>query len=120
MNDRQNIERLIASRHPCAVVSTFEEDYVLGLLREIALERGSELWLWTVSKGIRDGLIAGSRPLPDTEHPAAALYYAAENQKGGVWVMADLAGHLKDERTLPRFARSDRAILEQRHDAAAR
>lgn len=118
MTDRENIERLIASRHPCAVVSTFEEDYVLGLLREIAIERGSELWLWTVSKGIRDGLLAGSRPVPDTEHPAAALYYAAENQKGGVWVMADLAGHLKDDRTLrvlreaiSRFAESGTTLL---------
>ncbi len=100
MTDRVAIERLIAARHPCVAISTFEEDYVLSLLREIALERSQELWLWTVSQGVRDGMLAGSTSLADTEHPAAALYFAADQQRGGIWVMTDLAGHLKDERTL--------------------
>ena len=45
--------------------------------------------------------IANSASIADTEHPAAALFYLARmRQKQGIYVMLDLAGHLKDDRTL--------------------
>jgi len=101
VTDRQRLEQLLLTRHPCVAVQTFEEEYVLGLLSETAVERGWDLWMWTVSHGLRDGLLAGSPSVPDTEHPAAALFLLGrDRRKQGIYVMLDLAGHLKDERTL--------------------
>ena len=99
-----DLDQLITARHPCLAVATFEEEYVLGLLREIAVERGWELWLWSITQGVRDGLIADIPAIPDTDHPAAALYHVGRQQqavhKPALFVMVDLADHLKDGRTL--------------------
>jgi ATP-dependent 26S proteasome regulatory subunit len=102
MTDLEQIDQLLTARHPCLAVSTFEEDYVLGLLREAAVERGWDLWLWSVTRGLSDGLLADSPPVLNSEHPAAALYHVANQQphKAAVYAFVDLADHLKDGRTL--------------------
>ena len=102
MTDFDHFNQLITARHSCIAVSTFEEDYVLGLLRQLAVERGWEIWLWSVTTGVRDGLIADSPPVLNTDHPAGALYHFSRNtpHKPGLYVMTDLADHLKDGRTL--------------------
>ena len=104
MTDLQHIDQLITARHPCLAIASFEEDYVLGLLRQVAVERGWDLWLWSVTRGLRDGLIAGTPPVPDTDHPAGALYHIAHGRnqphKPALYVTVDLADHLKDGRTL--------------------
>jgi AAA+ superfamily predicted ATPase len=102
MTDLEQIDQLITARHACVAISTLEEDYVLGLLREIAVQRGWELWLWSISRGLSDGLLADSPPVLNTEHPAAALYHLSRQQsfKPALYVTVDLADHLKDGRTL--------------------
>jgi AAA+ superfamily predicted ATPase len=111
MTDLEHVNQLLTARHPCVAVSTFEEDYVLGLLRQAAVERGLELWLWSVSRGLSDGLLADSPPVLNTEHPAAALYHVARQQsfRPALYVTVDLADHLKDGRTL----RLLREVVEQ-------
>jgi SpoVK/Ycf46/Vps4 family AAA+-type ATPase len=104
--DRDELDRLITARHACIAISTPEEEYVLTMVRELAVERGQELWVWSVTQGLREGLLAGSPPSPDSEHPAAALYLITQGRpqgQQGIYVMLDLAGHLKDERTLRAF-----------------
>jgi len=103
--DRQRLEHLLQSGYPCISIVTREEGYVLGLVRDIAFARGEDLagsgmWLWTVVGGLRDGLMADSRPHPETEHPAAALYQLSRFTQRAVVVMLDLAGHLSDAKTL--------------------
>src|SRR5215213_2376156 len=104
MTDLEQINQLITARHPCLAITTFEEDYVLGLLRQAAVERGLELWLWSITRGVRDGLLADSRAVPETDHPAAALFhmgqFADQPHKQVLFVTVDLADHLKDGRTL--------------------
>lgn len=101
MTDREGLEHLIVSRHPCIAIATHDEPYVLTLLREVAVERGAEMWVWSVTQGWREGLLAGSPPVAETEHPAAAMFYLAHlPPKARMYVALDLAGHLKDERTL--------------------
>src|SRR5687767_4031306 len=102
MTDLEQINQLINARHPCLAVSTFEEEYVLGLVRQVAVDRGWDLWLWSITRGVSDGLLADSPPVLNTEHPAAALYHFARQQphKQAMYVMLDLADHLKDGRTL--------------------
>lgn len=102
MTDRQSLEELFLARHPVVAIQTFEEEYVLTVLGEMALERELDLWMWSATEGLRDGLISGSRPIPDTDHAAAALYWILQqqSQRAGLYLFCDLAGFLKDERTL--------------------
>src|SRR3954471_19332204 len=102
MTDSEQIEQLVTARHPCVAVATFEEEYVLGLLRELSAQKGWDLWVWSVTRGLSDGLVANSPPVLNTDHPAGALYHIANQQppKPAVYVMLDLADHLKDGRTL--------------------
>ena len=101
MTDREQIEALIVCRHPCLFTRTVEERYVLELLTEIAIDRGLALSLWSISQGVRDGLVSNGTVVPDTENPAAALYHVAYQAQGeGIFVFLDLSGHLKDERAL--------------------
>ena len=99
--DQQRLAALIAARHPCVSVVTYEEQHALTVVREAAVEQGTDCLLWSAGTGLRDGLLAGAKPIPDTEHPAAALYHVAHAEpRKGVYVFLDLAGHLDDERTL--------------------
>ena len=102
MTDLERLERLLQAKYPCVWVVTQEEEYALGLVRAAAMNSGGELWIWSVIGGVREGLLADNQPLPETEHPAAALYHASTRitRPGSILLMLDLCGHLKDERTL--------------------
>lgn len=101
MSDQARFETLVTARQPCLILQTHDEEYALAMVRQAAVERGWNLWTWTVTTGLRDGLIENSASLADTDHPAAALYHLSQDRnRKGLVVMLDLAGHLKDERTL--------------------
>src|SRR4051812_16322162 len=101
MTDRKQLEQFLINRRPWVAVRTFEEEYVLGLLREIAVEMQLELWTWSATDGLRDGLLAGGAPVPNTDKAAVALYFLSrERRRPGIYVMLDLGPHLKDDRTL--------------------
>src|SRR5947209_1226237 len=101
MSDRVKLEQLILAKHPCVTIASSDEGYALTLLRESAVEAGREMWLWTVTEGLREGLLSKSPALPQTEHPAAALFHLSRNLASPALVaVLDLPGHLKDERVL--------------------
>ena len=114
MSDRDQLERLFLTRHPCVLVSTYEEEYLLKLLGEMCVERGCELWVWSVTRGLRDGLLNNSPSVPDTEQPAGVLFYLSrEAHRGAIHVMLDLAGFLKDERTMRALREAVGRMAEQ-------
>ena len=100
MDDRQRLVQLLRARHTCISVVTHEEEYALSLVRDTALAEGRHLLLWTVIRGVSDGLLSQSQPMRDTENPAAALYYLMTQEDPILCVMLDLAEHLSDKRTL--------------------
>lgn len=101
MTDLEQLESLLAARHSCIVVATDEEEYVRTLAAQAAVGQRKDLWAWSVTHGLHDGLVAGSTPLPDTTHAAAALYYLSnDREKRGIVMTLDLVPHLKDDRTL--------------------
>ncbi|MCH8053673.1 MAG: hypothetical protein IH895_06395 [Planctomycetes bacterium] len=101
MDDLKRIERLIRSEHPCIAITTYEENYALSLVRDASLQLGGELWVWSAVDGVRDGLIAGSKPIKDTEHAAAALYHFTHRlENPSLCVTLDLADHLEDKKVL--------------------
>jgi SpoVK/Ycf46/Vps4 family AAA+-type ATPase len=100
MNNEERLERLLRCRHTCVSIVTLEEDYALGLVRDAALKLRRPLQMWSLSGGVQDGLIADSPPIPDTTSPATALVHLAGIANQPICVTLDLAGHLKQERTL--------------------
>src|SRR4051794_16908936 len=73
-SDAQRLTELLDARHACVSITTFEEGYALQVLNEVAVARGVNVRVWSVTVGLRDGLVAGAPPVPDTDHPAAALF----------------------------------------------
>ncbi len=103
MNDHQRLKQLIGARHSCISIVTYEEEYALNMVRQVADEVGLQLWTWSANRGIRDGFRDDGLPVADTEHAAAALYYFGVRENGSICVTLDLAEHLKDPRTLRRL-----------------
>jgi AAA+ superfamily predicted ATPase len=101
MTDRDSLQQLMLARHSCIAIPTLEETHVLTMLRDIAVDARREMLQWTITDGLRDGLVAQSGAIADTDAPAGALYHLTKNVTGPViCAMLDLAGHLKDERVL--------------------
>jgi hypothetical protein len=112
--DLRSLERLLAARHGCISILTFEEEHALEVIRRASLD-GKPLWIWSNADGLREGLFAKGKTVPDTSHPAAALYRIwSDPAMRGIFVFLDLGGHLKDERTL----RLLREVIQRcaRHD----
>ena len=100
--DRKRLAALIKARHPCISIVTREEGLALSLARDAAALLEQPIHVWSIIGGLRaEGLFANTPPIPETEHPAAALYYFAQRlDQPGVCVTLDLASHLSDARTL--------------------
>lgn len=91
---------MVQSRHPCIALCTCEEDDALALVRESAIEMQRPMWLWSATRGVRDGILADSAMIADSEHPAAALTYLLQSSPAALTALLDLNTHLKDAKTL--------------------
>jgi AAA+ superfamily predicted ATPase len=88
------------SSAPCLSIVSDEESYALGLVRDAAMELRRPLLQWNAVRGVTDGLMTPSTPVPGTENPAAALFMLSKLTDGSIILMQDLSGHLEDARTL--------------------
>ena len=100
MTDSQRLQQLLAARNPLIWISTYEEPDALTVMRDAAGERGVELLEWSISRGLRDGLVAAAPVVPNTEHPAGALAYLQTLNRPLVVALLDLVPQLKDERVM--------------------
>lgn len=98
--DRDQLEQLILRGHACIAARSYEERYLLELVRAIAIDQQRPMWLWTVSQGLVDGLLAGGRILSGTDKPVNALAHLAELRDHSIAVLLDLAAHLQDPAVL--------------------
>ncbi|HEY7115151.1 MAG TPA: AAA family ATPase [Tepidisphaeraceae bacterium] len=113
MTDEERFQGLLQARYPAISVITPEEEDALDVVLRAAIELQLDALLWSNSGGVRDGLLEGGPGVPDTEHPAAALYHLSTlPAKRRVIVTLDLAPHLsKDERTLRQWRDLVRSCL---------
>ncbi|MBL8962975.1 MAG: AAA family ATPase [Phycisphaerae bacterium] len=105
------LKSLMISRHPCLRIVTDEEPEALAEVVEAAhAARLGELKTWTVTEGLRDGLVDGASPVKDTTDPAAAMLYIAVGiHSPMVVVFFDLSPHLQE----PRCLRAWREMVER-------
>lgn len=59
MDDIKRFEQLITGGYCCISTVTYEEQYALEIVRQVALSLSRDLWIWSISGGVRDGLLAG-------------------------------------------------------------
>lgn len=101
---------LIRARQAAIYIPTYEEDYALETVRAVASERTTHFLVWSVTRGLYDGLLQDEATIPDTSHPAGAMtHLALHTPAKSIVAMLDLVPHLKDERTL----RSLRELIPQ-------
>jgi AAA+ superfamily predicted ATPase len=102
MTDAERFAALLTAEYPCIRFTTTEEDEARILVSSVFLERGKALWIWSASDGLEDGQLDGSRPIPNTEHPAAACVYLREQgwAPGMGAIFLDIAPQLSDPRTM--------------------
>ncbi len=103
--DTEKLNALLAAQQPCISIVTIEEHYALSVVREVAIERGQNLRIWSITSGLHDGLIEDGPVVPDTTHPAAALVSLASQSRTsqGIVAMLDLGPNLNDARTMRAF-----------------
>lgn len=97
--DVERLEQLVRGRHSCITILTHEEGYALSLIREVAMKSPLMFNLWSINGGLRDGLISEHAGAPETEPPAAALFYLLKKDAPSISVFLDLGPHLTDART---------------------
>ena len=102
MNDFEGFEKLITGGYSCISIITDEEDYALDIIRAAARKFGRDLWIWSVSEGVREGLgMLDSGPkVPDTLIPDKGLANLAGSKPGSICVTLDIAEHIRGGRPL--------------------
>jgi ATP-dependent 26S proteasome regulatory subunit len=97
MQTEVELDKLLLARQPCIAMCTFEEEDALTLVRDAAAEAQRDLWLWSNSRGLRDGLIMEGASVAGSEHPVTALnFLLSQPATPTLTVMLDLAPHLKE------------------------
>jgi AAA+ superfamily predicted ATPase len=102
MNDFERFEQLINEECCSVSIITQEERYALEIVRQAAIKMGRDMWIWSVSEGVRDGLalLDESPAVADTFKPDAGLENLIGSKAGSICVTCDLAEHLKGGRAL--------------------
>ncbi|MDH4239378.1 MAG: AAA family ATPase [Phycisphaerae bacterium] len=100
MNDIERFTKLITGGYCCISIVTYEEQYALEIVRQAALGLNRDLWIWSVAGGVRDGLLAESLFIADTESPAAGLRNFTNAKEGSICATLDLSEYLKGGMTL--------------------
>lgn len=97
---RAQLGRQLDGTHPLLVIETDDEGMVRDALLD-AIDGAMPYRRWTAVHGLGSARL-DAQPVPDTEHPAAALAWLPIHAGHGrsITVLHDLCAHLGDPRTL--------------------
>jgi hypothetical protein len=94
INQLNELNILIQSRIPLLQIETTEEMRLLKFLEMTALEKKWDLYIWTVTLGLKK--INEKTAIGKTGSLKEALQYIKDNPKTGIFVMLDYQLHLTD------------------------
>jgi len=100
MNDIEQLKNLIAGDNCCISIVTYEEQYALDIIRQSALDLKQNVWIWSIAGGVKEGVLADSLYVADTENPAQGLYHFSGIEESSICVTLDLSKHLKEGLTM--------------------
>ncbi len=100
MDSVADLRVLLASQFPLLLVESHEEPRFLGIVRGLAAELKSPLWVWSATRGLtRDG----GEPMYGTVDPHHALSFVADIKSPSVFVFADAHTILRDDMVVRRL-----------------
>lgn len=100
MDSVADLRVLLASQFPLLLVETHEEPRFLGIVRALAAELRSPMWVWSATRGLtRDG----GEPMYGTVDPQQALSFVADIRSPSVFVFADAHTILRDDMVIRRL-----------------
>ncbi|MFC1738118.1 AAA family ATPase [Planctomycetota bacterium] len=107
MTDVEQFEQLINSGCPSVSIITLEEQYALNVIRRVAQKLERDVWIWSASEGVRDGLamLDDGLSIAETDKPDAGLSNLAGAKEGAVCVTLDLADYFKSGGKTQRLVR---------------
>ena len=100
MNDYERFQRVINGGYCCISITTQEERYALEIVRQTGKQLERDLWVWSLADGVREGLIAESPSIANTEKPAEGLENLSGSNENSICVTLDLAEHIKGGKAL--------------------
>lgn len=94
MDNVSDLELLLRSHHPLLVAPIADEERFLDVVRTAAATAGADVWLWSVTKGLRRD---GMEPMYGTRPIVSALDFISERDDApSVYVIADAASQIAD------------------------
>ena len=103
----RTISEIFQSGRPVTYIRSSEEQRVGRVLNEVARQRKSSVWTWTLTEGLRCG---DHPPQPGTEAPRAALDCIAAGPGPAIFHLKDFHEPLRDS---PEIRRRLRDVHEQ-------
>jgi AAA+ superfamily predicted ATPase len=97
VNDFERFEQLIIGGNCCISIVTGEERYAMEIVRQAAIKIKRQMWVWSLSQGVRDGLafLEEGLVISDTDNPEAGLANLACVKDGSICLVLDLAENLR-------------------------
>jgi SpoVK/Ycf46/Vps4 family AAA+-type ATPase len=87
------IEILIRARYPLVYIVSFEEGRVTRRLQELSVNRGKELFTWTITNGLE---LPDRSWLSDVKDPLKVLEYILHRDANALFVLRDFHHYLND------------------------
>lgn len=107
MDNANDLELLLRSRHTLLVAPVSDEQRFVDVVRRAAAAAGLDLWIWSVTKGLaRDG----GDPVYGTQRIATALDFVTQTTRPGIFVFADVNAQLEDPLVVRRIKDTAAAI----------
>ena len=104
-----DIARILAGRPPCITISTTEESDALAAIADAAVNRGIPLQVWSVVRGITQGIFTErTEPVADENTAAKAIGSFLNDNGQNIFVCCDLLDHLDN----PILIRAVRELIQ--------
>jgi hypothetical protein len=94
MDDIERIRQYVESDNRCISIVTYEEQYALDTIRQAAMDLKMSLWIWSIAGGVKEGFLADSLFISDTETPEQGLLHFSNIKENSICITLDLADHL--------------------------
>lgn len=106
LTDRNELMKLLAARHACVSIVTYEEEHALGVVRDAALESRRQLLLWDCVNGLRDGAVKDMASFADTTSAGGALAWVEKHLRGdAIFCFLDLGDCIEKDPQVRRMFR---------------
>lgn len=107
VDNTSDLRVLLTSPGPVVMVEATEEERFMGLVQEIASERGMQVWTWSSASGLANW--QGSQ-MYQTENPHKALAWITDVRTPAVFVFVDAHPILADPQIVRRIKETARQL----------